>query len=98
MKTGLCLRHNPVFRSLDRKNYGASFLIATRTLHVSMIKATGAQMARSPALGVMALRTRLIAENATTTQINQRDVRDHFCSVMPARDSTTKASKARIMA
>ena len=63
--------------------------MATAALLASSNNATGAQMARSPAPGVIKLSTRLIALNATTTHTSQRDARDHSVRTSPARDITT---------
>ncbi len=68
--------------------------MATTALLASSSSATGAQMARSPALGVIRLSTRLIAANATTTHTSQRDAADHPARMSPARDMTTTAIPA----
>jgi hypothetical protein len=81
------------------KHYLATFfeelVIATTALLISRRKAVGAQIARSPALGVIKLRTRLKAANATTTHTSQRDTRDHAGKTSPARASVTMAIPAR---
>jgi hypothetical protein len=65
-------------------------LKATTALLNSKSNAVGAQTARSPALGVIKLRKRLNAANATTNQTSQRDARDHPGKMSPARAHTTK--------
>src|SRR5688500_7084531 len=61
---------------------------ATTRLLMSRRNAVGAHMARSPALGVIKLRTKLTTENATTTHASQRDARDHPGNIRPDRKST----------
>ena len=68
--------------------------MATAMLLASSNNATGAQIARSPALGVITLSTRLRALNATATHTSRRDARDHPLSTNPARDITTAAIPA----
>ncbi|MCB0045519.1 MAG: hypothetical protein KDD92_08830 [Caldilineaceae bacterium] len=50
--------------------------IATMALLISSSKAAGAQIARSPLLGVIKLSARLTAAKATTTHMSRRDIRD----------------------
>lgn len=71
---------------------------ATVALLISSSNAVGAHMARSPALGVIRLRTRLTAEKATTIHTSQREARDHPGRASPARASTTAAIPARTAA
>jgi len=59
---------------------------------MSRRNAVGAHMARSPALGVIKLRTKLTTENATTTHASQRDARDQLGRISPARASITAAN------
>ena len=54
----------------------------------------GAQMARSPALGVIRFRTKLKAENPTTTHMSQREARGHKAT-SPARANTMTARLTR---
>ena len=54
----------------------------------------GAQMARSPALGVIRFRTKLKAENPTTPHMSQRDARDQIAR-SPARANTMTAMPTR---
>jgi len=62
--------------------------MATTAQLNSKTSATGAQTARSPALGVIRLRKRLSAANPTTNQISQRDARCQPGRMSPARAST----------
>ena len=68
--------------------------MATTALLASSSNATGAQMARSLALGVIRLSTKLTAANATTTHTSQREAADHPARTSPARDITTTAIPA----
>ena len=61
---------------------------------MSKRNAVGAHMARSPALGVIRLRTKLTTENATTTHMSQREARNQLGRSSPARASITAANPA----
>jgi hypothetical protein len=64
-------------------------LLATTALLAS--SSIGAQIARSPELGVIRLSTRLTATNTTTTHTSQRETRDHPAKISSARDITITA-------
>ena len=68
---------------------------ATMALLIRRSRAVGAHMARSPALGVIRLRTRLTAAKATTNHASQRDARDHLGKISPARTNITAAIPIR---
>jgi len=68
---------------------------ATMRLLISRSPRVGAQIARSPALDVMRLRTRLNAVSATTIQTSQRETCDHPGKTSPARAKITAAMPAR---
>src|SRR5918999_6565509 len=70
---------------------------ATMSDEASMTSATGTQILRSAALGVMAFSTRLTAENATTSQIGHGAGRSPGRR-RPARDRTTIVATPRIAA
>jgi len=61
-------------------------------LLTSSSSATGAQIMRSPALGVIRFSTRLTAANATTSQISQRAASHLRAPISPARTSLIAVS------
>lgn len=68
--------------------------MATSKLETSSTNATGAQIARSTALGVIKLSTRLTTANATASHTSRRDVRAHLWIATPARASTRAANSS----
>ena len=87
-----------MMQALDQAKPLEDAWIVTTALLVSRSNATGAQITRSPALGVIRLSTRLTAANVTTSYMSQRDTRDQLARTSPARAITTAAIPTSSMA